>query len=97
MSQISVEEVARLAKLAHIELNEGEEKLFAEEVSAILERVDELNNVQGLEGVEPTSQVSGLMNVTRDDEIIDYGIAQEELLQNANATQDGSIKVERVL
>lgn len=97
MPQISVEEVARLAKLAHIELQIDEEKAMAEEISAILDRVNELDNVQGLEGVKPTSQVSGLMNVTREDEIIDYGITREELLQNAHSAQDGSIKVERVL
>ena len=48
-------------------------------------------------GLEPTYQVSGLRNVTRKDEIIDYQAKQGDLLKNAPATQDGQFKVKKVL
>jgi aspartyl-tRNA(Asn)/glutamyl-tRNA(Gln) amidotransferase subunit C len=96
MSQISTEEIAHLARLASIELPPEKMAKMAEEISVILEHVRTLDTIP-TEGVDPTYQISGLMNVTREDEIIDYGVSQEVLLQNAHASQNGSIKVERVL
>lgn len=44
---------------------------FSTQLSAIFEYVDLLNEVD-TEGVEPTSQVTGLENVTREDEVIQF-------------------------
>lgn len=96
MSQISTEEIAHLARLASIELPFEKIAQMAEEISVILAHVRTLDTIP-TEGVTPTYQISGLMNVTREDAIVDYEVSRDALLQNAHASQDGSIKVERVL
>lgn len=96
MSVISLEEVYKLARLARIELNEQTAKRMQQELSAILSFVEQLDQVDTA-GIEPTYQVTGLMNVTREDELIDYGVTPEALLANAPAQRDGTIEVKRVL
>jgi aspartyl-tRNA(Asn)/glutamyl-tRNA(Gln) amidotransferase subunit C len=96
MSKLSPNDVLKLARLAKLHLTEDEIERFSGEISAILEYVEQLQDVN-LEGIEPTFQVTGLKNVMRADEVIDYGATPEDLLKNAPATEDGHIKVRRVL
>lgn len=96
MSTISVQDVQKLAQLSALSLSDDEVTLLASELSHILGYVEQLNDVD-TEGVEPTYQVTGLHTVTRPDEIIDYGVSQEDLLKNAPDVQDGQMKVPRVL
>jgi aspartyl-tRNA(Asn)/glutamyl-tRNA(Gln) amidotransferase subunit C len=58
--------------------------------------VEQLQNVD-VSKLEPTAQVTGLVNVTRPDEEKDYGTTPAELLKNAPATESGHIKVKRML
>jgi aspartyl-tRNA(Asn)/glutamyl-tRNA(Gln) amidotransferase subunit C len=96
MAKLSREDVLKLARLARLKLSDEEIERFQSEISAILGYVEQLQNVD-LEGVEPTYQVTGLKDVTRPDEVKDYGTPPEELLKNAPATEDGHIKVKRML
>jgi aspartyl-tRNA(Asn)/glutamyl-tRNA(Gln) amidotransferase subunit C len=96
MAKLSVSDVLKLAKLSKIQLTTDELDEFAEELSAILEYAEQLSSVD-TGNIEPTVQVTGLSNISRQDEIIDYGISPEELLKNAPAKQDGMIKVKRVI
>lgn len=96
MTTISIADVQKLAKLSALTLTDEQVKTMSDELTEILHYVEQLEEVD-TEGVEPTYQVNGLENVTRRDEIIDYGVSQENLLKNAPAQQDGSIKVPRVL
>lgn len=96
MAKLSVSDVLKLAKLSKIQLTKDELDEFAQELSAILEYAEQLAGVD-TDDLEPTVQVTGLTNVTRPDEIIDYGMSSEDLLKNAPAQQDGMIKVKRVL
>ena len=96
MSTISVHDVQKLAQLSALSLSDDEVASLASELSHILGYVEQLNDVD-TEGVEPTYQVTGLHTVTRPDEIIDYGVSQEDLLKNAPDVQDGQMKVPRVL
>jgi aspartyl-tRNA(Asn)/glutamyl-tRNA(Gln) amidotransferase subunit C len=61
-----------------------------------LDYVEVLNQVD-VAGLEPTYQVTGLKNVTRPDEIKDYGYEPRGLLKNAPATQDNQFRVKRIL
>lgn len=63
---LTIDEVKKLAELARIELTPAEEKRHAETISAVLEYMKILNEVD-TEGVEPTFQVTGLTNVYRED------------------------------
>jgi aspartyl-tRNA(Asn)/glutamyl-tRNA(Gln) amidotransferase subunit C len=69
---------------------------FQKELSAILGYVEHLDSVD-TSGLMPTYQVSGLTNVVREDEIIDYGMSQEDLLKNVPILDGAYIKVKRML
>lgn len=96
MSKISLEEVYKLARLCNVQLSEEEAIKMQQELGGILDFVEQLNEVD-LTGLEPTYQVTGLMNVSRKDEIIDYGVSPQDLLKNAPAKSGDSLEVKRVL
>lgn len=64
---LSLEQVKHIAKLARIGIDDAAAEKFSKQLSSILEYVEQLNEVN-TDGVEPTSQVTGLSNVTRADE-----------------------------
>jgi aspartyl-tRNA(Asn)/glutamyl-tRNA(Gln) amidotransferase subunit C len=96
MSQISLDDVKKLARLAKISITDEEAKKYQAELDAILGYVKQLDAIDTT-GVEPTSQVTGLVNVTRPDSIVEYGVSQDELLKNAPDTKDSYLKVKRML
>ncbi len=65
---LTPEQVRHVAKLARLRLSEAEVEKFSTQLSSILDYVVILNEVD-TEGVAPTSQVTGLENVTRKDEV----------------------------
>lgn len=95
MSKITPDEVRRIAALANIGLEEAEIKKMATELDQIVGFVEQLQQVD-TEGVEPTNQVTGLVDVWREDEV-KSNYSREELLANAPAQENGFIKVKRVL
>lgn len=96
MTKLSREDVLKLARLSRLQLTDEEVDKFTGEISAILGYVDQLQTVD-LSKLEPTLQVTGLTNVTRPDEVVDYGPTNEDLLKNAPETEDGHFKVKRML
>lgn len=94
--KFSSKEVDTVAGLARIGVSESEKSELTQNLSAILEFVDELGKVN-TKGVAPTSQVTGLEDVLREDEVIRCELSRDELLANAPATQNGYVKVKRVL
>ncbi len=96
MAKLSHDDVLKLAQLARLKLTDEEIDKFAEEISSILQYVEQLQKVD-LKDVTPTYQVTGLTNVMRADEIVDYGPTPQDLLKNAPATEEGHIKVKRML
>ena len=91
----SEEEVEHLAWLARIELSQEEKKLFALQLSTILEYfnvIDEVNT----EGVPPTLQVLDLVNVSRGD-IVEKSLTSVEALKNAPMKDKGYFKAPRIL
>ena len=96
MADLTRDDILKLAKLARISLNEDEVDAFASEFTSILHYVEQLNTVD-TDGLKPTSQVTGLSDVTRADEVIDYGYPAAKLLENVPATQNNLIKVKRMI
>ena len=96
MSNLTNEDILKLAHLARIKINADEVEHFTKEITEILHYVEQLGSVD-LDGLEPTSQVSGLVNVMRPDEVMDYGITPKELLKNAPATEGDLVKVKRMI
>lgn len=96
MKKITKEEIIRVAELARIDMPETEAVATADEVSSILSFVDILQSVD-TEGVKPTSQVTTLSDVWREDLVVSCDVPQVELLANAPMLEAGYIKVKKVL
>lgn len=96
MAKLTREEVLKLAHLSRLELSDDEVARFQQEISAILDYVEQLQKAD-VEGLEPTYQVTGLKNVMREDEVGDYGPHAKELMKNAPDTEDGHFKVKRMI
>lgn len=95
MSKLGVSEVERVAKLARIGLSADEAAAMAVELGQIVEFVEQLQKVD-VEGVEPTDQVTGLVDVWREDEV-KPSLSREELLSVVPEHKNGYIVVKRVL
>ena len=87
--------VRKVAKLARIELEEAEVAPLAEELSAILGWVEQLDEVD-VEGVEPMTSVTGEKLPMRDDVVTDGGI-RERVLANAPDAREGFFAVPKVV
>ena len=96
MVNLTRDDVLKLALLAQLELDDDDLDSFRSEISEILGYVDQLSAVE-IGDREPTNQVTGLKNVMRTDELIDYGMTTEDLLKNVPETKDNMIKVKRMI
>lgn len=92
---LTPEEVKKVATLARIELTDTEVEKFQKELSTILDYVEELKQVN-TDGVEEVSQVTGLANVQRMDEVIPRA-DREDILSQAPETKNGFYKVKAIL
>ena len=96
MAKLSRDDVLKLAELARISLSDDEVDSFASELSAILGYVEQLSSVD-VSGLEPTNQVTGLVNVMRKDKVIDYGYTPDELLKIVPKVEKNMLKVKRMI
>lgn len=96
MAKLSRDEVLNLAKLAHIKITDAEVAKFQVELGNILKYVEQLADVD-TKDLQPTSQVTGLTNVKRDDDSVTDTMDRSELLANVPKQKDGFIEVRRVL
>ena len=89
--------IQHIAKLANLFIDADQQDLFASQLTAILAFVSKLQEIS-TENVEPTAQVTGLVNVYRED-VIDESrmLSQKDALRNAKATHNGFFVVPAVL
>lgn len=92
---LTKEEVAKVAILARISLTEAEVEKFQHDLSAVLDYVAELNQVN-IDGVEEVSQVTGLVNAQRDDVAVVFEDLQA-ITSQAPEMKDGYYKVKAIL
>lgn len=95
MSQISRDDVARLAKLARLALTDGELDHFAGQLDAILGHVSRVQAVD-VSGVKATDNPLKDVNVTRPD-AVQRGLSQEQALAEAPSAVDGRFAVPQIL
>ena len=93
MSNINSTTVVNVAKLARIEIAENEIDKYLGELSNVLKYVDHLQQIKLNDFAE---QVNGLVNVFREDEVINNNM-RDVLLKNCPMSEDGLIKVKQVL
>ena len=96
MTELTRDDVLKLARLARLDLTDEEVEAFRKEMSDILKYVAQLDQAD-VAGLEPTSQVTGLKNVMREDTVRDYGVSPEDLMRLVPKKQDGQIKVNRMI
>lgn len=93
---LSKEEVEHIALLARLGLTNEEVEKYGEQLSSILDYVEQLKKVD-TEGIEPTAQVTGLENVMREDRI--EGCDKEtrgKLIKLAPESEDDLVKTRSV-
>ena len=97
MSEISKQDIEHLAKLSNLKLEDAEVENLQEDLINIIgyiEQISELNT----ENIEPTYQVSDNQNIWRKDEINNYNVNRDKLLDLAGDNiVDNQIKVPKVL
>jgi len=92
---LNKKEIEHLALLARLGITEKEKEKFRSELSSILDYVAKLNEVD-TENIKPTSQVTGLSNIMREDVPAKSG-CEKELVEAAPEHQGGCIKTKAIL
>lgn len=95
MPEITRDEVAHLATLARIDLDDAELDHLAPQLSVILESVASISGVAG-DDVAPTSHALVLTNVFRDDVVVP-GLTSAQALAMAPEQEQQRFSVPRIL
>lgn len=93
--KIRREEVEYVAVLARLHLTEEEKDVFAKQLSQILDHIAHLNRYDTA-GVEPTTTVTGQVNVFRDD-VIRPSLPVEQALANAPEREGDGFCVPKII
>jgi aspartyl-tRNA(Asn)/glutamyl-tRNA(Gln) amidotransferase subunit C len=94
---LSKQQVEHVAKLARLGLTEKEKEKFRKELSAILDFVEKLKEVDTAK-IEPIAHITGLENAMREDCQMEVSDDQsEKLLKLTPKRKDGYVKVKAVL
>jgi aspartyl-tRNA(Asn)/glutamyl-tRNA(Gln) amidotransferase subunit C len=94
-SKIDISQVRVVAKLARLQLSETEVTQFGHQLSAILDYIEKLNQLDTKE-VEPLAHCLPMNNVFRDD-IVVPSLGVEKALANAPERDGEFFKVPRIL
>lgn len=85
--KLTKDQVKHVAKLANLPLSSEEEEKYSEQLSKILEYVEQLNKVDTSD-VEPTFNVSEQANIEAEDKL-DECLSQEDALSNIPHKNNG--------
>lgn len=93
---ITPEQVKHIAKLARLGIKEEDVGKFSKQLSSIMEYVEKLNEVD-VKDVQPTSQVTGLENVMREDVEERFSNREDLLKCTELPVQNDQIQVKSVI
>ena len=94
--KLTKQEIEDVAKLARLNLTEEEKENYAEQLSAVLGYVELLNEVD-TEGIEETSQMIGLEDIVREDEVENCPEERrKKMIAPFPEEKDGLLKVHKV-
>jgi len=93
--KIDEAQVRKVAKLARLELAEGEVEEFTAQLSAILDYVEKMNELD-TSNVEPLAHCLPISNVFRDDSV-KASLGTEKTLANAPQRDGEFFKVPKIL
>jgi aspartyl-tRNA(Asn)/glutamyl-tRNA(Gln) amidotransferase subunit C len=89
---LSRDQVLHVAKLARLELTEDEVATMSAELSKVVDWIEKIEELGGLEGVAPTSHVVDVENVLRADEPAP-SLPRERVLEQAPDAALGGFRV----
>jgi aspartyl-tRNA(Asn)/glutamyl-tRNA(Gln) amidotransferase subunit C len=86
---------SHIAKLANLPITDAENTKFEKQLEETLKHVESLNGVD-TKRIKPTSQVTGLENVSRED-LVKPSLSQKKALSNTKSKHNGLFKVNAIL
>jgi aspartyl-tRNA(Asn)/glutamyl-tRNA(Gln) amidotransferase subunit C len=97
MSGIDKSDIEHVAKLSKLTLTESEKEKFEKQLSGIIDYISELKEVD-TDGVEPTSQCTGLEDIYREDTIkTENVLSNKDALSGTEKTHNGYFMVDAIL
>ncbi len=85
--KFSIDQVKHVAKLANLPLTDREEEQYTDQLSKILDYIDQLNQVK-TDNIEPTFNVTEKKNIFADDQVKE-SLPQDQALQNTDQKKAG--------
>jgi aspartyl-tRNA(Asn)/glutamyl-tRNA(Gln) amidotransferase subunit C len=96
MSEITRAEVAHLARLSRLALDDSELDRLASQLDVILGAVAKIGEVSDAADVKPMTHAVPLENVMRPD-VVQPSLRREDVLAGAPLAEDGRFRVPRIL
>jgi aspartyl-tRNA(Asn)/glutamyl-tRNA(Gln) amidotransferase subunit C len=93
--QLTRQDVERIAYLARLELTEAEKAQYQEQLSAVLNYAERLNELE-LTGIPPTTHAVTRHNIVRED-VVEPSLPPEETLFNAPQQAQEQFLIQSVL
>ena len=93
--KLSTQDVEYVAKLARLEVTDGEKEKFTAQLNDILLYIDQLNELDTT-GVEPMTHAIAVTNAFREDKVMD-SLGTEGALANAPDTRGDFFRVPKVI
>ena len=94
--EIEREDILHLADLSKLSLSEKEIASLEKDLQGIINYISQISELD-TSNVEPTYQVFEMVNVWREDAIIEQDATREELLALTKEEKDNQVKVPKVL
>jgi aspartyl-tRNA(Asn)/glutamyl-tRNA(Gln) amidotransferase subunit C len=94
-ARLTRDNVAKVADLARLNLSEAEPERYTEQLGAVLDHAEDVASLD-LDGVPPTAHPLPLVNVLRDDVVVE-GVDREEVLSQAPSVEDRRFRVPAIL
>jgi aspartyl/glutamyl-tRNA(Asn/Gln) amidotransferase C subunit len=93
---MEIKDIEKLAKLARIELTEGEKQAYLKDMGSILNYVDQIKGMVGQTGEE--KKAGALRNVSRPDEPQDQAVDKAQAIITEFPRQERNyLKVKKIL
>jgi len=93
--KINENDIQKVAKLARLELNQGEREEFSRQLNDIIEYVEKINELD-TSGIKPADHIVELNNVVRAD-VVQKSIDVAELEKMVPSFRDGHIVVPKII
>ena len=94
-ARLTRDNVAKVADLARLNLSEAELERYTEQLGAVLDHAEDVASLD-LDGVPPTAHPLPLVNVLRDDVVVE-GVDREEVRSQAPSVEDRRYRVPAIL